>query len=104
THRSIVIDGLYGFGEYKLLHEEFGGDMVVVAIVSDRRMRYHRLATRPERPLTAAEAQARDFQEIETLEKGGPIAIADYTILNNDGPEVTLARLSQLIDTLGFYP
>src|SRR5690606_35237694 len=70
AHRSLVIDGLYGFGEYRLLRRELGADMVVVAIVSPRHLRYERLARRPERPLTAEEAEERDYREIEMLEKG----------------------------------
>ena len=104
THQSVVIDGLYGFGEYKLLHQELGADMIVVAVVSPRWMRYQRLASRIERPLTAVEAEARDYAEIETLEKGGPIAIADFTLMNDGEAAATLAQLDQLIDALGFRP
>jgi dephospho-CoA kinase len=103
-HHSLVIDGLYGFGEYKLLHAELGANMVVVAITSARHLRYQRLARRRERPLTPAEAELRDFNEIEKLEKGGPIAIADYTLLNNRGPDDLLRELDALRVTLGFYP
>lgn len=102
-HR-LVIDGLYGFGEYRLLHQALGARMIVVAIVSDRHLRYQRLAQRSERPLTPAEAEARDLREIDTLEKGGPIAIADYTLLNNDTPDALLRALDSLTDRLGFYP
>lgn len=102
--RSLVIDGLYSFSEYKLLRRELGGEMAVVAIVSPRHLRYARLAERPERPLTAAEAEARDYQEIETLEKGGPIAIADYTLLNESTPDALLAALDALVRTLNFRP
>ncbi|MGQ9887941.1 MAG: AAA family ATPase [Aggregatilineales bacterium] len=102
--RSLVIDGLYGFSEYKTLRAELDAAMVVVAVVSQRRLRYARLAARPERPLTPEEAQRRDYQEIETLEKGGPIAIADYTLLNDTTPADLLAALDALTATLGFYP
>jgi len=102
--RSLVIDGLYGFSEYKTLRAELDAAMVVVAVVSQRRLRYARLAARPERPLTPEEAQRRDYQEIETLEKGGPIAIADYTLLNDGAPEDLLAALDALTAALGFYP
>ncbi len=85
SHRCLVIDGLYGFGEYKLLHAELGASMVVVAIVSSRHLRYQRLAQRADRPLSPEEAEARDEREIDTLEKGGPIAIADYTLVNDGG-------------------
>jgi dephospho-CoA kinase len=104
AHRSLVIDGLYGFGEYRLLRRELGADMVVVAIASPRHLRYERLARRPERPLTAEEAEERDYREIEMLEKGGPIAIADYTLLNDSTPEELLRALDALTDALGFYP
>lgn len=100
----IVIDGLYSFSEYKMLHAEFGGQMVVVAIVADRYLRYQRLAQRPERPLTPQEAEERDIREIEMIEKGGPIAIADYTLLNNDAPEALLARLDALVAQLHLRP
>ncbi|MBZ0302402.1 MAG: AAA family ATPase [Anaerolineae bacterium] len=104
SHRSLVIDGLYGFGEYKLLHRELGATMVVIAIVSARHLRYARLTERPERPLTQAEAEERDFREIDMLEKGGPIAIADYTLLNNRAAADLLRALDALTDQLGFYP
>ena len=100
----IVIDGLYSWSEYKTLHKEFGGEMVVAAIVSERALRYQRLTSRPERPLTEEEAERRDYQEIENLEKGGPIALADYTLLNNGAPDELLATLDALIDTLDFRP
>lgn len=104
AHASLVIDGLYGFGEYKLLHQELGASMLVIAIVSPRHLRYARLATRPERPLTRAEAEQRDIREIDTLEKGGPIAIADYTLVNDGAPEHLLQSLDALTDQLGFLP
>lgn len=103
-HQSIIIDGLYGFSEYKLLHADLGTKMVVVAITSPRWLRYHRLTTRQERPLTPEEAELRDYQEIEKLEKGGPIAIADYTLVNDSEPQALLAALDALVTTLAFQP
>lgn len=104
NHTSIIIDGLYSFSEYKILSPELGASMVVVAIVSSRPLRYKRLAERVERPLTAQEAETRDYQEIERLEKGGPIAIADYTLLNNGEPHELLNALDALIEQLGLHP
>lgn len=104
THSCLVIDGLYGFGEYKLLRQQLDAPLVVVAITCPRSLRYQRLAARRERPLTPAEAETRDFREIDFLEKGGPIAIADYTLLNDETPEALLAALDVLTDALGFYP
>lgn len=97
----IVIDGLYSWSEYRLLKSVLDAELIVLAVFSDRAQRYQRLATRPERPLTAAEAEARDIAEIEMLEKGGPIAMADYTLLNNGSAEALQAALGALIDRLG---
>ena len=49
---------------------------------------------RIERPMQPHEVDQRDWSEIENLEKGGPIAIADYFIIN-DG---SLEQLHQKID------
>ena len=103
-HQRIVIDGLYSFSEYKLLREELGAPLVLVAVVAARHLRYQRLASRPIRPLTPTEAQQRDVQEIENLEKGGPIALADYTLLNDGPPENLLKQLDDLLDRLRFSP
>ena len=100
----IVIDGLYSWSEYKTLRGELSGELVVAAIVSERAMRYARLHERLERPLTREEAERRDTQEIENLEKGGPIALADYTLLNNGAPDQLLVALDALIERLDFHP
>ena len=104
TRDNIIIDGLYGFSEYKLLRSELGADMVVVAIVCSRALRHQRLTTRTDRPLTLDEAQQRDYQEIERLEKGGPIAIADYFLVNDDNPQTLLDQLDALLDHLAITP
>jgi dephospho-CoA kinase len=104
THNSIIIDGLYSFSEYKTLRPALGTELIVVALVCDRARRYARLAARAERPLTGAEAEARDYREIEFLEKGGPIALADYTLVNNGEPDELLAALDALIARIGLKP
>lgn len=90
-HRLVIIDGLYSFSEYKTLKEEFKEELLVVAIFTPKSLRYERLALRQERPLTLKEAERRDFMEIEKIEKGGPIALADLTIIN-DGNQYHLQR------------
>ena len=104
THRSLIIDGLYGWSEYRLLNRELGASMIVVAVVSRRGLRYERLAKRLDRPLTPEEAQQRDYLEIENLEKGGPIAIADYTLLNDGDADAMLSALDAVMASLGFVP
>ena len=81
-HR-IVLDGVYSWSEYKILKHEFPGEITVIAVVTPKRLRKQRMAKRPERPMTSEEVDERDWAEIENLEKGGPIAIADYFIHND---------------------
>jgi len=101
-HR-IVLDGLYTWSEYKILKHEFPGDMTVVAIVTPKHLRKQRMALRPERPMTAAEVDERDWTEIENLEKGGPIAIADYYIHNDGNLDFLHEQMDEILEHLGFY-
>lgn len=103
-HQSIIIDGLYSFSEYKLLLAELGAPLLLVAVAAPRKLRYQRLSARPERPLTAREAYERDIQEIEALEKGGPIAMADHTLINDGAQAALLRQLDALLESLGFKP
>jgi dephospho-CoA kinase len=82
----VAIDGMYSWAEHQFLRGQFGDQMTVVAIFTTRAVRYARLSERPERPLSAEEAEQRDLAEIGNLEKAGPIAMADYIVVN-DGPE-----------------
>jgi dephospho-CoA kinase len=93
---NVVIDGLYSWEEYLFLKERFGEDFIVVAAWASPRTRYARLANRGTRPLTAVEAAGRDRAEIENLNKGGPIAMADLTIVN----EGTLDDLRKQVERI----
>jgi dephospho-CoA kinase len=95
-----VIDGLYSWAEYKFLKSHFEEQMKVVSIYTTRSMRYARISQRPDRPLTFAEAEQRDYAEIENLEKGGPIAIADSTIVNDGTRNALFRAVDNLLSTL----
>lgn len=82
--KRIILDGVYSWTEYKILKHEFPGCMSFLAVVVDKSLRYDRVAKRPGRAFDAKAIRERDRSEIENLEKGGPIAAADYYILNND--------------------
>lgn len=87
---NVIIDGLYSWSEYKILKEKYGEVMYVIAVYAPPKLRYARLKDREIendynkrfRTLTEKEAKSRDYAEIENIEKGGPIAMADFTILN----------------------
>ena len=84
---DVVIDGLYSWEEYTYLKAYYGEDLYLVAVWSSPRTRYARLASRSSRRLTLEEAIGRDKAEIENLDKGGPIAMADFTIINESSLE-----------------
>lgn len=84
---DVVIDGLYSWEEYTLLKNRYGDRFYVVAVWASPRTRYQRLMNRPVRPLTTQEAASRDIAELENTNKGGPIAMADFTIINESSLE-----------------
>jgi len=86
-HSDVVIDGLYSWEEYTFLKNHFGEDFCVVAVWVSPRTRYARLTGRLNRGLTLEEAASRDRTEIENINKGGPIAMADFTIINESALE-----------------
>lgn len=101
-HTKIIADGLYSWTEYKMFKERWGANAVIVAIAAPRHVRHQRLANRPVRPLAEAEVTAREYAEIENIEKGGPIANADYTIVNNADEADLLAQFDKLLAAIGF--
>jgi len=101
-HR-IVADGLYTWTEYKVLKREFPGELTVVAVVSPKHLRKQRMANRPIRPLTASEVDKRDWAEIENIEKGGPIAIADYFLINDGNLDHLHEQIDKELEHIDFY-
>ncbi len=86
-HSDVVIDGLYSWEEYTFLKNYYGENFYVVAVWASPRARYSRLTARLNRRLTVEEAASRDRAEIENVNKGGPIAMADFTIINESSLE-----------------
>lgn len=84
---NVLCDGLYSFSEYTYLKEKFGEQLIIIAVHSEKKLRYERLAIRDVRPLNREQVDQRDFNEINNIEKAGPIAIADYHLLNNGSVE-----------------
>jgi dephospho-CoA kinase len=100
-HHYVVVDGLYSWTEYKIFKESFGRRAIIIAVVAPRSARHARLTARKERPLTEHEASARDYAEIENLEKGGPIANADYYLANDVSVQDLQKDLQKLLPKAG---
>lgn len=106
---NVVGDGLYSWDEYKILKEEYGDQLIVIAVYAPPQLRYERLSQRKRseddkeirnRQLTAEQAKSRDFSEIENLDKGGPIAMADYTLINTGSVSELLHQLENVLTQL----
>lgn len=93
---NVVIESLYSWSEFKTVQNEFGDNFKLLAVHTDKKLRYERLMKREIRPLMKDEAISRDISEIENIEKGGPIAFADYMILNNGSLEELKLKLEEL--------
>ena len=97
---NVVIDGLYSWEEYTFLKGYFGEDFFVVAVWASPKTRYARLTGRLNRGLTLEEAVSRDRAEIENINKGGPIAMADFTIINESSLENLEEEAKRIISAL----
>lgn len=100
--QRILLDGLYSWSEYKFLKEKYGDKIIVVAISAPRKLRHARLHHRPVRPLNPEQASQRDYSEIEGIEKGGPIANADFTLVNSSQTTDLFRQLDALLVEIGF--
>jgi len=93
----VVVDGLYSWEEYLVLKEKYGDRLVTVAVTASPATRQRRLASRPVRPLSAQEVASRDRAEIEKINKGGPIAMADITLVNEGTQPELLERAGSVL-------
>jgi len=100
-HSDVVLDGLYSWEEYLFFHHQYGDNFRVLAVWSSPATRYARLKQRAHRPLTTTEAASRDRAEIENLNKGGPIAMADFTIANETTLEYLKSEAERVIREIG---
>lgn len=105
---DVVADGLYSWSEYKILKDKYGDLMNVLAVFASPKLRYERLEGRKVeddkekrfRSLTKEQSKARDFAEIENLEKGGPIAMADFTIINTGTVEKLKEDIKDILNQI----
>jgi dephospho-CoA kinase len=94
---NVIIDGLYSWEEFKLLKSQYADNLIIIAVYSSPKTRQERLSDRPVRPLTKAQAISRDYAEIENLNKGGPIAQADFTLVNESSINILIKETEQVI-------
>ena len=94
---NVVVESLYSWSEYKYLKEIYKDNFILLSLVSNAGVREERLAVRDYRSMTKQDVYIRDYSEIENLEKGGPIARADYYLLNNGTMEELKAQYDEFM-------
>ena len=84
NNEIVLVESLYSWDEYKIMKQKFSDSFKVIAVYAPPDVRFRRLKKRKkERPIkNYKEFKIRDYSEIEGTDKGGPIAIADYMIIN----------------------
>lgn len=106
---NVLGDGLYSFEEYKILQKEFGKKFITIAVYAPPKLRYKRLTERKlkkvdtalrNRPMTRKDAKSRDYAELENLNKGATIAMADYTITNIGNKKDFLIQIAKLFNSI----
>lgn len=96
---KVVLDGLYSWSEDKYLRQEFGDDIIIIAVVAPKELRRQRLLKRVDqrRTYTLDDIIKREIAEIENIEKGGPIAYADFYVMNDGDLENMQQQLDRIV-------
>lgn len=94
---SVILESLYSWEEYEVLSKEYKEAFMVLAIYASPRIRKQRLVTRRERPLTVEEFVSRDYSQIANLHQAGPIARADYIVINEGTFQDLRKNLDQVL-------
>ncbi len=107
---NVIGDGLYSWEEYKILKEKYGENLIIIAVYASPETRYKRLEDRVSRyksdpqmkyrSFSRDEAKSRDYSEIENIAKAGPIAMADYTIVNEGSVEELKNNLEKIYNKI----
>ena len=106
---NVVGDGLYSWQEYKFLKEKFKERFYLIAVYAPPKLRYERISKRKmpkydtdlrHRPFSKKDAESRDYSQIENLEQGGPIAMADFTIVNTKNKKYLLGQMKKIYEEI----
>lgn len=94
---SVIIESLYSWEEYLEMKKEFGESFKVLAVFAGFNIRAERMKNRPVRPLSAADLDSRDTSQIENLHQAGPIARADWMIVNEGSIEELYSKIDEVL-------
>jgi len=99
--KIILLESMYSWEEYLIFKEKYQDNFITLAINSCPKTREKRLKNRSIRPLkNKQEFLTRDYAQIENLNQAGPIARADWTIINEDSLEVLHESIEKALEKL----
>lgn len=98
----VLLESMYSWEEYKIIKEKYGENFFVIATHASPKIRCKRLLSRSnERPIKDREEfNKRDYTEIEKTDKGGPIARADFMIVNEQDIEYLHKKIDKIINEI----
>lgn len=96
----VLVESLYSWDEFLVLKDRFGENLFTIAVHSSPKIRHARLLNRPKRSLTPEEARSRDYAQIVNLSQGGPIAMADFILVNEGTREELQENADKIIKTI----
>lgn len=94
--KNVVIDGLYSWQELIALKKEFS-ELLCIAVIASPKTRYARMLGRKDRALSEKECIERDKSEIENIQKAGPIAMSDFSIVNEGSKKEFEKELEKIL-------
>lgn len=97
---SVTLESFYTWESYKEYKEVFGERFVVLAILASPQTRDERMAQRSYRALAPGQTAARTWAQIENLHQAGPIACADYFVVNEGSLEELREKVLRVLDQL----
>ncbi len=100
TQNLVILESLYSWEEYQIVKKDFEDDFKVLLVHASPATRYQRLKKRRARPLTKEEALSRDEAQIVNSHIAGPIAVADFVVVNEGTTEEMFKEVDKIIEKL----
>jgi dephospho-CoA kinase len=97
---SVILESFYSWEEYLEMKKEFGNSFKVLALWANPELRAERVGKRKLRPFTIEEFTSRDYSQIENLHQAGPIARADFMIVNVGTKEDLYKEIDKVLEKL----
>ena len=96
---DVTVESFYSWESYPEYKSFFGDEFLVLAVHASPRVREQRLASRKVRALSPEETRSRTWSQIENLHQAGPIAVADFHLVNEGSLADLRASVSAVLES-----